>query len=283
MEPDNDGIAALNQLAVSGPSSQVGIVQRYVCAACAACAAVAAVAACAAVAGMVRALAAARQRWPRPGPYATMVPMTDRVLQVEPRDRNVVRRLYDWMLSWADRKAGPAALLGISFAESSVFPLPPDPLLLALALGRPSKALVFATICTVGSVAGGVAGYAIGWFVWETVGDFFFRFVPGVTPEGFAQVQAWYSRWGFWAVFLAGFTPLPYKVFTLASGVFAISLPVFIIASTISRGARFFLVAGLVYFFGAPIQSFIDRHFNRLAWLFGILLVGGFVVLRFLR
>jgi membrane protein YqaA with SNARE-associated domain len=200
-----------------------------------------------------------------------------------PRTRNPVRRLYDWMLSWADRPGGPVALFGISFAESSFFPIPPDPLLLGLALGRPKRALHFAAICTAGSILGGMLGYAIGMFVWEAVSDFFFLHVPGVTPEGFAVVQDWYNRWGFWAVFLAGFTPLPYKVFTLASGVFAISFPIFVVASTISRGARFFIVAGLVYFFGAPIQSFIDRHFNRLAWLFGILLLGGFVALRFLR
>lgn len=199
------------------------------------------------------------------------------------RSRNPVRRLYDWMLSWADHKAGPVALFGISFAESSVFPIPPDPLLLALSLGRPKRALLFAAICTTGSILGGMLGYALGWFVWDVVGDFFFAHVPGVTPESFGIVQDWYRRWGFWAVFLAGFTPLPYKVFTLASGVFQIPFPVFLLASSISRGARFFIVAGLVYLFGRPIQSFIDRHFNRLAWAFGILLVAGFVSLRFLR
>lgn len=209
--------------------------------------------------------------------------MTEPTIEEPRRSRNPVRRLYDWMLSWADRPGGPAALFGISFAESSVFPIPPDPLLLALALGRPKKALLFAAICTAGSILGGMLGYAIGWFVWESVSGFFFGHVPGVTPEGFAIVQEWYLKWGFWAVFLAGFTPLPYKVFTLASGVFAISFPIFVVASVISRGARFFIVAGLVYYFGAPIQSFIDRHFNRLAWLFGALLVGGFVALRFLR
>ncbi|CAN5662009.1 YqaA family protein [soil metagenome] len=200
-----------------------------------------------------------------------------------PPSRNPIRRLYDWMLSWADRKGGPAALFGISFAESSFFPIPPDPLLLALALGRPRKALIFAGICTLGSILGGAFGYAIGWFVWGNVSDFFFAHVPGVTPEGFGIVQSWYQRWGFWAVFLAGFTPLPYKVFTLASGAFQISFPIFIVASAISRGARFFIVAGLVYFYGPPIQRFIDRHFNRLAWAFGVLLVAGFVVIRFLR
>jgi membrane protein YqaA with SNARE-associated domain len=199
------------------------------------------------------------------------------------RGRNPVRRLYNWMLSWADHKAGPAALFGISFAESSFFPIPPDPLLIGLSLGRPRKALMFAAICTAGSILGGIAGYAIGWYVWDAVGGFFFRHVPGVTPESFAVVQDWYNRWDFWAVFLAGFTPLPYKVFTLASGVFQISFPVFVLASAISRGARFFMLAGLIYFYGPPIQRFIDRHFNRLAWAFGILLVAGFFVLTLLR
>jgi membrane protein YqaA with SNARE-associated domain len=202
---------------------------------------------------------------------------------VPPRSRNPVRRLYDWMLSWAHRPGGPVALFGISFAESSFFPIPPDPLLLALCLGRPKKALFFAAICTAGSILCGMLGYAIGWFIWGTVSGFFFQHVPGVTPEGFAVVHDWYNRWGFWAVFLAGFTPLPYKVFTLASGVFQISFPLFVVASAISRGARFFIVAGLVYLYGPPIQRFIDRHFNRLAWLFGALLLLGFVAIRFLR
>jgi membrane protein YqaA with SNARE-associated domain len=200
-----------------------------------------------------------------------------------PGRRNPIRRLYDWMLSFADKPSGPAALAVLTFAESSVFPIPPDPLLLGLSLGAPHKALRFAAICTGASVLGGIAGYVLGWFVWEAVGDFFFRHIPGVTPESFAVVQEWYRRWGFWAVFLAGVTPLPYKVFTLASGVFRISFPVFVIASTLSRGFRFFLVAGLVYLYGRPIQLFIDRHFTRLTWLFGALLLGGFLILRYLR
>jgi membrane protein YqaA with SNARE-associated domain len=207
----------------------------------------------------------------------------DPIAHEPPPSRNPVRRLYDWMLSWAHRPGGSYALFGISFAESSFFPIPPDPLLLALALGRPKKALVFAAICTAGSIFGGMLGYAIGWFIWGNVSGFFFSHVPGVTPEGFAIVNDWYNRWGFWAVFLAGFTPLPYKVFTLASGVFQISFPIFVIASTLSRAARFFAVATLVYFFGPPIQRFIDRHFNRLAWLFGALLILGFFAIRFLK
>jgi membrane protein YqaA with SNARE-associated domain len=199
-----------------------------------------------------------------------------------PRSRNPVRRLYDWMLAWAHRPSGPIALGVISFAESSFFPIPPDPLLIALSLGRPRRALYFAAICTLGSILGGMLGYWIGRTLWATVSGFFFASVPGVTPENFALVQNLYQQYDFWAVFLAGFTPLPYKVFTLASGVFEISFPIFVIASTISRGARFFILAGLVFYFGPQIQGFIDRHFNRLAWLFAILLVGGFFALRFI-
>jgi membrane protein YqaA with SNARE-associated domain len=213
----------------------------------------------------------------------TQTDIDDPIDETPPGSSNPIRRLYDWMLSWAERPGGPIALGGLSFAESSFFPIPPDPLLLALALGKPRKSLVFAAICTLGSVLGGMFGYLIGWAVWGAVENFFFTYVPGVTPESFGTVQDWYQRWGFWAVFLAGFTPLPYKVFTLSSGVFAISFPIFLIASTISRGLRFFMVGALVYYYGPPIQRFIDRHFNRLAWAFSILLVLGFVALRYMH
>lgn len=197
------------------------------------------------------------------------------------RRPNVFRRLYDWVLSWAETRHGPAALGVLSFAESSFFPIPPDPLLMALALGAPRRALYFATICTAASVAGGIAGYAMGWGIWAAIDDFFFAYVPGVTPEAFESVRALYERWDFWAVFIAGFTPIPYKVFTLSSGVFGISFPVFIVASLVGRGLRFFLLAGLIYFFGPGIQGFIDRYFDRLVWLFFALLVGGFLLLEF--
>lgn len=199
-----------------------------------------------------------------------------------PESRNPLRRLYDWMLSFADKPSGPRALGAITFAESSFFPIPPDPLLLALSLGSPKKALRFAAICTVASVLGGMAGYLLGRLFWEALSGFFFTYVPGVSPEAFATVQEWYRRWDFWAVFLAGITPLPYKVFTLSAGVFQVSFPVFVVASMLSRGLRFFVLAGLVYHYGQPIQGFIDRHFERLSWAFGILLVLGFLALRFL-
>ena len=190
-----------------------------------------------------------------------------------------VRRLYDWVLHWADTPYGLQALAILALAESSFFPIPPDPLLIALCLGATGRALRFAAVTTVASVAGGLLGYAIGAAAWGSVSGFFFEYVPGVTPEAFATVQGYYDRWDFWAVFLAGLTPLPYKVFTISAGVFAINFPVFVLASVLSRGLRFFLVAGLIYRYGESISSFIDRYFNVLTWVFGLLLVLGFVLI----
>jgi membrane protein YqaA with SNARE-associated domain len=196
-----------------------------------------------------------------------------------PPRTNVIRRLYDWVLHWADTRHGPAALGALSFAESSVFPIPPDPLLMALSLGAPKRAFRFALLTTVASLAGGILGYLLGAWGWQVVGPLFFEYVPGVTPEAFERVRALYERWDFWAVFLAGLTPIPYKVFTLSSGVFAISFPIFVVASFLSRGLRFFVVAGLIYAFGEPIARFIDRYFNLLTWAFAALLIGGFLLI----
>ncbi|MFW5951098.1 MAG: YqaA family protein [Gemmatimonadota bacterium] len=191
-----------------------------------------------------------------------------------------VRGMYDWVLSFAERPGGSWALFGFSFAESSFFPIPPDPLLVALAVGAPRRALWFATVCALGSVFGGIAGYAIGWGIWEAVDQFFYSYVPGVSPEAFDTVQGVYDRWDFWAIFAAGFTFIPFKVFTLSAGAFQISFPIFVLASTISRSARFFLVASLIHIYGPSIQEFIDKYFDRLALIFLILLVGGFVLIK---
>ena len=121
-------------------------------------------------------------------------------------------------------------------------------------------------------------GYGIGAVAWSSASGFFFEYVPGVTPEAFTTVQGLYDRWDFWAIFLAGLTPIPYKVFTISAGVFAINFPVFVLASTLSRGLRFFVMAGLIYRYGESIRLFIDRYFNLLAWIFGLLLVLGFVL-----
>lgn len=198
------------------------------------------------------------------------------------RKRGWVRRLYDWVLHWGETPYGPVALAILAFAEASFFPIPPDPLLMALCLGAITSSLRFAAISTVASVLGGILGYVLGAGAWHLLSDFFFAYVPGVTPEAFQGVQDLYTRYDFWAVFLAGLTPIPYKVFTLSAGVFAVNFPIFLLASVLSRGLRFFLVAGLIHRFGAPISDFIDRYFNLLTWIFGVLVILGFLVIELL-
>ena len=193
-----------------------------------------------------------------------------------------IRRLYDWVLHWAETPYGGPALAILCFAEASFFPLPPDPLLIALCLGAIRRSFRFAIIAAVASVAGGILGYWIGVSGWHLLSDFFFTYVPGVSPESFSTVQGYYDRYDFWAIFLAGLTPIPYKVFTLTAGVFSINFGVFVVASVVSRSLRFFLVAGLIYKYGAPISRFIDRYFELLAVVFGVLIVLGFVAIKYL-
>ncbi len=192
-----------------------------------------------------------------------------------------VRRLYDWVLHWADTPYGVPALFLLALAESSFFPVPPDPLLIALCLGAATRSLRFAAIATAASVVGGIIGYGIGAGAWHVAEPWFFEYVPGVSQDAFDGVQALYDRWDFWAIFFAGLTPIPYKVFTLSAGVFAINFGVFLGASVLSRGLRFFLLAALIFKFGKPIETFIDRYFNLLVTVFGILLIGGFLLIEF--
>ena len=192
----------------------------------------------------------------------------------------ILKKLYDWVLSWADSPYGFWALVILAFAESSFFPVPPDVLLIALVLGEPKKAFKFAFACSIASIAGGLLGYGIGHFIWEQVDNFFFHYVPGFTPELFALIQKNYQTYGFWYVFTAGFTPIPYKVFTIGAGVFQLDIMEFFIASLLSRSARFFIVSALLYKFGEPIKDFIDKYFNLLSILFVVLLVLGFVVIK---
>ena len=197
------------------------------------------------------------------------------------KSAGLVRRLYDWVLHWAETPFGGPALFLNSFAESSFFPIPPDPLLIALCIGEPRKALRFAFWCSLASVLGGAAGYWIGATVWEAVGDYFFRYVPSFSPEAFARVSNVYDEYNFWVVFTAGFTPIPYKLITIGAGVFNINFAIFFLASILSRSARFFLVAWLIRRFGPQIKNFIDRYFNLLSILFMVLLVGGFVLFKY--
>lgn len=193
------------------------------------------------------------------------------------------RRLYDWVMGWADTPYGPAALFAIAFAESSFFPVPPDVLLIALGVAQPTRAYYFAAVCTVGSVLGGMAGYLIGYLLWEAVDTLFFAYVPGFTPEVFARVQGYYDEYGFLAVMIAGFTPIPYKVFTIASGVFAMNFPAFVLASVLSRGLRFFIEGGLIARYGARMRDVLERNFNVMTAVFVVLLIGGFAVLRLVK
>lgn len=200
-----------------------------------------------------------------------------------------LRKLYDWVLSWSETPYGAVALFILAFAESSFFPIPPDALLIALVLGARKKAFKFALICTIGSISGAVLGYLIGHYLWWTpnnefssLAKFFFSTFPGFTHEIFFRVQDLYNQYNFWIVFTAGFTPLPYKVFTVSAGAFNINFPLFMIASIIGRGARFFLVSALIWKFGPPIKSFIDKYFNLLAILFTVLLIGGFVLINYM-
>ncbi len=191
-----------------------------------------------------------------------------------------LRWLYEWVLSWAETRWGPVALAVLAFAESVIFPVPPDPLLMALALGKPRHSYRFAFICTAASVAGGVCGYAVGYWVWPWVSHLFFAYVPGFTPENFAYVQGKYEENAFLAIFAAAFTPIPYKVFTISSGVFQTGVGVLVAASVLGRGLRFFAVAALMNRLGPKAKEFIDRYFNWLTLIFFVLLALGFFLIR---
>ena len=197
---------------------------------------------------------------------------------------NIVKRLYDWVLSWGNSRWGGLALFLLALAESSFFPIPPDVLLIALCLGAVVHSFRYATICLGGSIIGAMIGYAIGFFLWQTpAGEFTalanWFFANVFSEESFHNVGNLYDQYNFWIVFTAGFTPLPYKLFTITGGLFHINFTMFIIASIISRGLRFFLIAGLIWKFGAPIKTFIDKYFNLLAIVFTILLIGSFLLI----
>ncbi len=192
----------------------------------------------------------------------------------------MLRRLYDWVLHWAQTPYGAWALFALAFCESSFFPVPPDILLIALAVGVPKKSLRYAAICSVGSVLGGCLGYLIGWQFMAAIGDRIIAFYH--LADKVALIADLFRRYDAWAIGIAGFTPIPYKVFTIAAGMFQINFPVFLLASAVSRSARFFIIGGLIHIFGPAIQAFIDRYFNILAVTFTVLLVAGFILIKYL-
>jgi membrane protein YqaA with SNARE-associated domain len=192
----------------------------------------------------------------------------------------MLRRLYDWTMALAAGRHAEKALVGVSFAESSFFPIPPDLLLIPMVLAERSKALRYAFVCTVASVVGGIAGYLIGAFLFEQLA----RPILDLYGYGarFEEFAGWYNEWGAWIVFTAGLTPFPYKVVTIASGATHLDVLVFTLASIASRGLRFFVVAGLLYWIGPPIRAFIEKRLGLVFTAFVVILIGGFVVARYL-
>ncbi|MFH1159012.1 MAG: YqaA family protein [Pseudomonadota bacterium] len=193
---------------------------------------------------------------------------------------NPLRCLYDRAMRIAAHKHAAWGLAGISFIESSVFPIPPDVVLMPMCLADRSKSFRYATICTVASVLGGILGYAIGYFLFESVGKTVLNFYG--LMEQFASFQEKYNAWGGWIVFAGGLTPIPYKVITIASGVTHMNIAVFCMASVAGRAARFYLVAALLWKYGMPIQAFIEKYLGLLTILFFALLIGGFIGLKYL-
>lgn len=192
----------------------------------------------------------------------------------------MMRRLYDWMMRKASDERAPSALFWVAFIESSVFPIPPDVMLVPMVLAQRLKAWWFATIATVGSVLGGVLGYAIGYFLLDAVGKPILELYG--KADSFQTFVDWFNEWGIWILIIKGMTPFPYKVLTIAAGVAHMNLFSFMAASIIARAMRFFLVAALLYFFGEPIRDFIEKRLSLVTTVFVVLLVGGFVAVKYL-
>jgi membrane protein YqaA with SNARE-associated domain len=195
----------------------------------------------------------------------------------------IVKRLYLWVLHWAETPYGTPALAAISFAESSFFPIPPDVLQIALSISKPRRSFYYAAVSAVFSVLGALLGWFIGYALWSTLGEFFVTYVPGLTQERIDYVGKLYGDNAFLAILCAAFTPIPYKVFTISAGVFSefVSLPVLLVASLLGRSARFFAVATCIYFFGPTVKELLDKYFELATILFTVLLIGGFVVIKF--
>jgi membrane protein YqaA with SNARE-associated domain len=191
----------------------------------------------------------------------------------------MLRQLYNWTMSFAAHRNARKALAAISFAESSFFPIPPDVLLIPMVLAERRKAFEIAAICTVASVLGGILGYAIGAFLYDTVGQWVVNLYQ--FQDKMAHFKAQYEEWGMLIILLAGFTPIPYKVFTITSGLLAYDFGLFVLLSAIGRGGRFFLLAALLYYFGDPIRGFIERRLEVLTAGVAVIGIAGFVLVRY--
>ena len=192
-----------------------------------------------------------------------------------------IRKVYEWTLAWAESAYASVALFFLAVVEASFFIIPPDLLLMALCAGKPKKSFWFASICALGRVVGGIIGYGIGLFLMDTAGKLILDTLH--LHEAFKMVQIKYEESAALAIFAAAFTPIPYKVFTIAAGAFGISFLVFVLASAVGRSARFFLVATIIYWWGPSVKSRIDKHFNLFTILFTIILFMGFAAIKFVR
>jgi membrane protein YqaA with SNARE-associated domain len=192
----------------------------------------------------------------------------------------MIRSLYDWVIRLAVHPKAVPALGVVSFLESSVFPIPPDVMLIPMVLANRAKAFTIAAVCTVTSVLGGLLGYAIGYYFFETIGEWVVR-TYGL-QAGLAAFRAGFDEYGTWIILIKGLTPIPYKLVTIASGAAHFDLFTFMWASILTRGARFFLVAALLWKFGEPIRTFVEERLTLLTWAFLIALIGGFVAFRYL-
>ncbi len=213
-------------------------------------------------------------------PDAPVVPPPAKAMDLARETRNPLRKLYYWTLHWAETKYALPALIIVSFAESSFFPIPPDILLMAMCFAAPTRWLRYALWCTVASVLGGVFGWYIGWAFMESVGQPIVNFYHG--QDVMDRVQGLYNEYGFWGILTAAITPIPYKVFTIASGMFDFSLPQLIGASVIGRGFRFVLVAGLIRLGGPRIKPFLEKHFELTMLAMLVLGVLGVVAIKFI-
>lgn len=193
----------------------------------------------------------------------------------------MLQRLYNWTMSFATRAGALWALVLVAFAESSFFPIPPVALLIPMVLAARHKAWFFATVCTLASVAGGAGGYLIGWGLFETIGEPILQFYG--LQDKFASFAAQYNEFGAWIVFMAGVTPFPYKVITIASGTTGLDFWVFTMASILARGLQYFFIAGLLYWIGEPIRTFIERRLGLVAILFFVTLFAGFFLVKYLH
>lgn len=191
----------------------------------------------------------------------------------------MLRRLYDQVIRFADSPRASWVLGAISFAESSFFPVPPDIMLLPMAVARPERAWTYAAICTVTSVLGGLLGYAIGFLLYDSVGRWLMQAYG--YEHGIEEFRALYAQWGTWIILIKGLTPIPFKIVTIASGFAGYNLFWFVLLSLITRGARFFILAGILNRYGEPLRAFMERRLGWVAAGFAALLVGGFVVARY--